>query len=57
MEISRNDEVPRLVTAHQISRSKDASNKLLLQARGQNHNQSHNASFTSNDRKIAMKNV
>ena len=33
MEINRNEEVPKLVRVHEISRSKDARNKLLMQAR------------------------
>ena len=33
MEINRNEEVPKLVTIHEASRSKDARNRLLMQAR------------------------
>jgi len=33
MEVNRNEEVPKLVTIHEVSRSKDARNKLLMQAR------------------------
>lgn len=35
MEFNRNEEVPKLVTIHEASRSKDARNKLLMQARTQ----------------------
>lgn len=35
MEFSRNEEVPRLVTYQEVSKSKDARNRLLLQARAQ----------------------
>jgi hypothetical protein len=35
MEFNRNEEVPKLVTIQEASRSKDTRNKLLMQARTQ----------------------
>lgn len=41
MEFNRNEEVPRLVTKHEVSYSKDARNKLLMQARTQLQPKAH----------------
>ena len=41
MEFNRNEEVPRLVTKQEVSYSKDARNKLLMQARTQLQPKAH----------------
>lgn len=39
MEFSRSEEVPKLITVHEASRSKEVRNKLLTQARASHHYQ------------------
>lgn len=45
MEFNRREEVPKLVTLQEVSRSKEARNKLLLQARTFHHSHTKNSNY------------
>jgi hypothetical protein len=56
MEINRNEEVPKLVTIYELSKSKDTRNKLLMQARSQTQNyRTELNSFGTTEKKAATR--
>ena len=56
MEINRNEEVPKLVTIYELSKSKDTRNKLLMQARAQTQNyRTELNSFGTAEKKVATR--